>query len=424
MRLDIELKDISPVKKKIHVLISPEDVEREIDEAYKRLGREVSIKGFRKGKAPRYLIERLYRDRVEGEVALRLIDKSLSQALKDKGVSPLSTPEIEPHERVEAGRGFSYSATFEVAPSIDVTGYEGMELERREVRVEDEEVEKALQRLLENHAHFEDVREDRPAKDGDLVVVDFTGTVDGKALKDGRVEDYPVVIGSGSLKDPFERELIGMVKGEEREIVVEFPQDYRDRDLAGKKGVFKVTLKGIRERVLPELNDDFAKDLGFKDLEELRREVREELVEEKEEAEKERLRNEIITGLIEANPFEIPPRYLKEYEEMLFEEALRVLYRRRRPEKGVEELRRKCREKAEREIRTRIIIEAIADKEGLEVTDEEVDERIRTMAERYGQSFETMKRWYVDNGLVAGLKRRILEDKVFDLIESKASKVA
>lgn len=424
MKLSVELKDISPVKKRLEVVISSEDVEKEIEAAYRKLVKEVSVKGFRKGKVPRSIIERLYKDRVEGEVALKLIDKSLPLAFKGKGVSPLSTPEIEPHQKLEAGKEFLYSATFEVAPSIDVVGYEGLKLEKKKIAVEDEEIQKALKALVENHAHFEDLKTERPAKEGDLVVVDFAGTMEGRPIKDGKAKDYPVVIGSGNLLESFEKALIGMRKGEEKEIEVEFPDDYGNEELAGKKGTFKVNLKGIKEKIYPELSDDFARDLGFKDLEELKAKVREELVEEKEMAEKKRIREKVLKELIEKNPFEIPPRYFKEYEDRLFNQTVNTLYRQGRAPDDMDELRRVCRERAERDIRAGILIRAIAAKEGLSVSEEEIDEWIRSMAEKHGQSFEALKKIYRKRGMINGLRMEILEDKVFDLIESRALKVA
>ncbi len=424
MRLNVELKEISPVKKKLEVVIPSEDVEREIEKAYKRLGKEVSVKGFRKGKVPRAIIERLYKDRVEGEVALKLIDESLPLAFKDKGIKPLSAPEIEPHHRLEAGKDFSYSAIFEVTPRIDVTGYEGLEIEKKDVVVEEKEVEDAIKALIENHAHFEDVKEERPAKEGDLVVIDFEGQMDGQPIKDGKAKDYPVVIGSGNLLESFEKGLIGMKCGEEKEIEVEFPEDYGNRELAGKKGTFRVLLKDIKEKILPEPNEEFARDLGLKDMEELREKVREELLEEKEKAEKKRVRDEIIERLIEKNTFEVPPKYLREYEEHLFNQILKVLYRQGRTPEDMDKLRSTCKARAEREVRASIIIKAIAEKEGIEVSEEEIEERIKEIGERHGQDPGTLKRLYQERGLLEGLRMEILEDKVFEFIEPKASRKA
>ncbi len=425
MRLNVRLEDLSPVKKRLEIEVPSEQVLKEMDGACLRLSRQVKIKGFRKGRVPKKIVENLYADKIKGEVASKLIAESLPQAIKEKSLHPVTEPVIEPRD-FKAGDPFSYTAVVEVRPEIDITGYTGMEIDDRPVDVSEEEVEERLNALSEENAYFADIGEDRGAREGDMVIVDFEGVMDGRAIKDGKADDYPVEIGSGNLLPSFESALIGMKVGEKREIEVEFPEDYRDKELAGKKGIFKVLVKGIKEKICPEINDEFARDLKANDLNELRERIKKELKGGKESVEEKNMRERILAELIDKNPFDIPPSLLESHIKELVKAEFERLYREGKKVeevgKTVEELRGIYKKRAEKDIRSHFIINAIAEKEGVEVTDDDIEQRLRSIAERYGESYERIRQFYKERDMMGIIKTELLEDKVFDIIKKMAKK--
>ena len=420
MRIDVKLEELGPVKRRLDVEIPREDVAKEIESAYKRLNGKVKVKGFRKGKVPRKVLEGLYSDRIKGDVASKLVSESLSKAIKDSNISPVSTPEIEPND-FDEGKGFSYSAIVEVRPQFDVSGYEELDIKINDVDVTEEEIQAELDALREKHAHFEAVKEERPVKKGDSITIDLVGTMNGAPIKDGSAKDYPVIVGSGNLFPLFEEGILGMKKGEEKLIEVDFPDDYNDKNVAGGKGLFTVTLKEIKEKVYPEMDDDFARDLSMENLNDLREKIKEGIKYRKEEIEKKRVRDEVFDSLLEKNQFDVPPKLLEEHTKNLVQQELERLYHEgKTPAQGLEkELHVEFREKAEKDIRLNILVNAIAEKGSVSIDDKDMEDYIMTLAGQYGQDPEHLKSFYKEKGLLGALRLELLTDKTFDFIRSK-----
>lgn len=421
--MKVTVEDISTVKKRLLVEIPPEEVSTVVEETYRRLQREVSIDGFRRGKVPRAILESRYKGYVEGEVVTKLIEESYPRVVKEQRVTPVARPEIEVKD-MKADQAFSYVATVEVRPEVKVEGYIGMEVKEGEVEVKEDEVERGIELLRERHARFKALEEDRGVRDGDLVVIDFEGTMEGIPIKTGKAVDHPLVVGTGVLLPEFERGLVGMKKGEERMVSVSFPSDYREKGLAGKVGQFKVLLKDIKERVLPPMDDEFAKDLEFEALEQLKARVRVNILKEKKMAERERVKREILKRLLEVNIFEVPQSLVETYLRHIVANLLE-----RHGEEGApldvglppEGFRTRYTKMAEERVKGDIIIDSIARQEGIEVSQEELVSRVRELATERKVDQEVFEKRLKKEGVLDVMKEGLLEDKVFDFILSKVN---
>lgn len=422
--MKVSIEDLSPVKKKVVVEIPFEEVQKEIETAYKVFQNKASIQGFRKGKVPRQILEKYYGDNIKEEVTTKLIEDSYPNAVKEKGLKVTARPEIENISDIKQGQPFAYTAVIEVRPDVKVEGYKAIEIKKEDVSVSDNEIDDAVNILRERHANFKDVEGDAAAKDGDLVIIDFSGAADDKPIKNGKADNYSLVIGSGSLLKEFEHGIVGMKKDEEKSINVKFPEDYMNKELAGKEGIFKVVLKGLKEKILPDLNDEFAKDMGCESLSQLKGKIKNDILKNKERAEKERLRNEIVKELIKKNIFETPKSLVEHYTQYLIGHAVD------RFKKGMiakdeigltpDELKERYAKTAEELVKRDIIIDAIAKLENLNISDNELDAKIKEIAEKTKEPIAVFKARMEKEGSLEYLKEGLLEDKVFDLIFSGA----
>jgi len=421
--MKVSIEDLSPVKKRLMIEVPPEDVEKELNAAYRELGATVSIDGFRKGRVPKAVLESRYKDYVFGEVVSKVIENSYSKVIQEKNLNPVARPDIEVKAGIERGHSFSYTATVEIRPSIKVEGYIGMELNRQEATVSGDEMEKSLELLREGHAHFSEV--ERSAREKDLVVIDFEGFIDGKPVENAKASEYPVVIGTNSLVPDLENVLVGVSKGDEKEVQVRFPEDYKHKGLAGKETLFKVKVKVVKERVVPVLDDEFAKDLKLDSLAQLKDKVREALTHQKEAAEKERLKKGILEKLMEKNSFDTPPALVTGYLQSFVSQAMENMKKGRvKPEDASEMTPEKLKEKystiAEMRVKEEMILDAVARQENITVSEDEINSRIKEMAEQRHQRFDELKRQLMEQGSDTVLMAGMLEEKVFNFIIEKA----
>lgn len=421
--MKVSMEDISPVKKRLIIEVPPEDVDRELDAAYRELAATVSIDGFRKGKVPKAVLESRYKEHVFGEVVSKVIENSYPRVIQEKSLNPVSRPDIEVKAGIERGRSFSYTATVEVRPSIKVEGYLGMELKKEAVTVNDDEMEKSMELLREGHAHFSEV--ERSAREKDLVVIDFEGFIDGRPVDNAKASEYPAVIGTNALVPDIENALVGVSKGDEKEVNVRFPGDYKHKGLAGKEAVFKVKVKAVKERVVPALDDEFAKDLKLDSLAQLKDKVREALTHQKEAAEKERLKKEMLERLMEKNSFDTPPALVAGYLQSFVSQAMENMKKGRvKPEDAAEMTPEKLKEKysaiAEMRVKEEMILDAVARQENITVSEDEINSRIKEMAEQRRQRFDELKRQLMEQGSDTVLMAGMLEEKVFDFILERA----
>lgn len=423
--MNITVEEISSVKKKVQVEIPDEQVTKEVETLYKEVGAKAKIKGFRPGKVPRNILERYFKDYVKGEVIQKLIQETYPAALSEKNIQPVSLPVIDPGE-LESGKPFQYSATVEVKPELKIENYIGLKLEGKKEEVKEEELESRLKDLQNLHAQLKTIPQPRPVQEGDYVIIDYEARMENKPLEEGKGIDVTVEVGGGRFIPGLEEKMIGLKPEEEKEIEISFPEDYGYKKWAGKTISFLIKVKEIKEKILPPLDDEFAKDLGdYASLEDLKSKLKEEITKEKEAILDRKLKDQMIDQLIQAHPFEVPESMVEEQAKALVSDTkLRlasqgiVLKNLNIPE---EKLQEDYREVAQKQVKTFLILETIASQEGITVTDEEVEERLRSIAERAHQKLEVVKRYYESNGLIPELKTGILTDKTLNFLLGKAN---
>ena len=305
MKIDID--EISPVQRKVRIELPAETVAGEFSRAYKNLSQRVRVKGFRSGKIPRSVLQGLYGDEVKGEVKSHLVEESLDGIVKERGLQVVSRPEVEANDLDEAAP-FSFSAIFEVKPEFEAKDYLGMAVEKVRISVIDAQVEEALHRLQEGHARLEPVEGREVVEKGDFVTLDFEGTIAGKPFSGAKGENYTLEVGSGRALPQFEDAIVGLKLGEHQTVAVNYPENYPNKEIAAKSVDFSIVVREIKQKVLPVLDDEFAKDHGeCASLDELKGRIRARLGEELEHYQKEELKEKIVSRLIETHSFSIPP---------------------------------------------------------------------------------------------------------------------
>jgi trigger factor len=419
------VEEISSIKKKVFIEIPEDQVNKEVESFYKDLGKKAKIKGFRPGKVPRNILERYFKDYVKTEVVQKLIQDTYPQALSEIDLEPVSPPVIDPGE-FEGGKSFQYSAVIEVKPDIKLEGYTGLKIEGKKEEVKDEEVEERLRALQNLHANLKTISEARPIQAGDYVIVDYEASMGGKPLEGGKAIDFTVEVGSGQFIPALEEKLIGLKPEEEKEIEVSFPEDYGYQKWAGKTISFHVKIKEIKEKILPPLDDEFAKDLGdYSSFEELKAKLKGEIEKEKELVLERQLKDQVVDQLLEANPFEVPESLVEEQAKAMISDMKLKLAAQGVVLKNLgvteEKLQEDYKAMAQKQVKTFLILDKIASQEGISVTDEEADDRLKEMAERMHQKFDVVKRYYEKNGLFPEVKAGIIRDKILNFLLEKAN---
>jgi trigger factor len=419
------VEEISSIKKKVSVEIPEDQVAKKVDSTYRDLGKKAKIKGFRPGKVPRDILERYFKDYVKAEVIQKLIEESYPKALSETHLEPVSPPVVDPGE-FEGGKPFQYSAVIEVKPDIQLGGYTGLKIEGKKEEVKDEEVEERLKALQNLHANLRTISEARPIQAGDYIIIDYEASVGGKPLEGGKAIDFTVEVGSGQFIPTLEEKLIGLKPEEEREIEVSFPEDYGYQKWAGKTISFHVKIKEIKEKILPPLDDEFAKDLGdYSSFEELKAKLKGEIEKEKEVALDRQLKDRVVDQLLEANPFEVPESLVEEQAKALVSDTKLRLAAQGVDLKNLgiseEKLQGDYRAVAQRQVKTFLILERIAGQEGILATNEEAEARLQEMAERMRQKLDVVKRYYEKNGLLPEVKAGIIRDKTLNFLLEKAN---
>jgi len=421
----IKIEEINPVKKRISVEIPWEEVKKELDAAYRTVGKKARVKGFRPGKTPRHILETYFREDAEGEAVSNLVQRSFEEAVQANSLQPVARPEID-QNGIQPEKSFTYSATLEVEPVVEPRGYLGMELSREDASVTDRDVEERLEELRHMYSSLQDVEGDRPVQNGDFLLIDFEGKLGTEPRKELTEAGFRIEVGSKRLVPGFEDALVGMRKGESKEFTVRFPENYHIKDFAEQDITFHVTVRDVKVKVLPALDDQFIKNFErYENIEALRDDLRKSLAEEKSVRAKDALRKAINDRLLDANPFEVPEAFVeRQILGMMIEYQRRMVINGMDPENAAKvaaNLHDQFRGEAARLVRTGILLRKIAEKEAIAVDDAEIDARIREMAGRYGRDFGTMKASYETDNLTEHLKDQILEEKTLDFIESRAN---
>jgi trigger factor len=415
----------SAVLRSLAVEVDEREVQSAFERVYRDLAKSVRVRGFRPGKTPRAVLEKLYAATVAEEVERLLVNETFALAVERSGVSPVVEPSIAA-EPPKPGQAFRYTAEVEVKPSIALPDLAGLPASRPVVQVRDDAVETELEALRLRRAPLEDEAEGVRAGDGSVLTVDYEGRIDGALFEGGSAQGAQVEIGSGRLVPGFEDGLRGATAGERREVTVTFPDDYGAADLRGKTAVFGVGIRALQRRRLPALDDAFAKELGeegIETLEALRTRLRDAIRERRERAAQEALRRSLLEALIARTPFEVPPGLVERRLAQRLSNAHEQLHSLMPHEElhaRMDEWRVTWRPEAEREVREALLLEAVATQQGFEAAEAEVAARIEEIAREQGIAPARLAALYEERGLTPGLRVRICEEKALEFLTSRA----
>ena len=425
--MSVQVEKLEKNMAKLTIEVSAAEFEKALEDAFLKNKNKISVPGFRKGKVPRQMVEKMYGPEIFYEDAANaLIPDAYSKALDECEEEIVSSPEIDVTQ-IGKGKPFIFTATVALKPEVKLGKYKGVKVESAEVTVTDEEVDAKIEKERENNARTIEVT-DRPVKDGDMIVLDFEGFVDGVAFDGGKGENYPLTIGSGAFIPGFEEQLVGAEIGKEVEVNVTFPENYQAEELKGKAAVFKCTIKEIREKELPALDDEFASEVSeFDTLEEYRKDVRETLFIEKEKAAREAKEAAVIDAIIADSDMDIPEAMVTTQQKQMIDEfAQRIQMQGLTMEQylqftgaSLDKMMEQVRPQAETRIKSRLVLEAVAAKEGIEATEEDYEEEIKTMAEAYQMEPDKIKEMLPEKS-VKGIKEDIAVKKAAEFVVNNA----
>jgi len=420
--MSVTIEDLSSVKKILHIEIPAETATEEIEKAYMQLKKNAKIKGFRPGKTPRTVLERLYKKEVQADVTSRLIQESFLNAVKETDLKIVGGPLIDPPP-LDTSSSYKYAATVEVKPEIDRIDFKELPLKKTRYRVADEAVDTQIQMLRKNLAQLKKVEGPRPVQEGDFVLIDYEGLKDGKPFAEtGLTENFTMKIGAGSISKEFDEQLVGMKPGDEKEAKVKFKEDHFNKSLANQEIDFQVTLKEIREEVLPEVDDAFAKKLGkYENLDELKAAIIENLKQGYEKRVEQELNEQVFSALIEKKNFEVP-EVMVEYElENIIADAERsfAYHNMSMEDLGLtrEKLKERYQDTAVKQVKRHLILGRIIEQENMTLSDEDLEKGYQNMAASLNQTVEDIKRYYGQNKEnLEYFKQALLEKQAIKLI--------
>ena len=429
--MKIEIEDVDSCNKKIKFVVPHQDYKKEVDKYYQKLGRQVKVPGFRKGKVPASLLEKQFGPDVKKEVLSNLISDHLNQAIAEKELRAIGQPHLL-EVNAEEGTDISVSASLEVLPTVDIQDYSGMEMEMKVPRITDEEVDQTIETFRQRKAKTIEIT-DRPVEENDLIKVDFTSKMGDQPFEGGTAQDQAIRVGSGQLIEGLDKGMVGMTIGETREIQVKVPEDYQGKEIAGKDVDFNVTLKGIQVQELPELNDDFARELDtekkYESLEDMKAKVRVELESYERDEAKKSAKKILADKLAEQNPVELPEGLIKEQVKFMSEQANKKQEKEAAHDHGHDhnhdhdheeevspELIEKYKEPAVKALREELVLDQLSRDLELEVTPEELDQELQNMAQLLGGggNLQQMKKEWEKNGVLARLHSRMKRDKTLN----------
>lgn len=397
--MSVQIEKLENSMAKLTIETSAEELEKALEKAFQKNKKKISIPGFRKGKVPRQMIEKMYGPSIFYEdAANELIPQEYEKALEECEEDIVSSPEIDVTQ-IEKGKPFIFTALVALKPEIKLGKYKGVKVEKADTEVTDEEVDAEINRERENNARNIEVT-DRAVKDGDMTIIDFEGFVDDVAFEGGKGENYPLTIGSGAFIPGFEEQLVGAEIGKEVEVNVTFPEDYQASELQGKAAVFKCTVKEIKEKELPELDDEFASEVSeFDTLAEYKADVKDKLTEKKVKEAKEAKESAVIEAIVKDSDMEIPgPMLETQQRQMIDEFAQRMQMQGLSMEQyyqftgaTYDQMVEQVKPQAEARIKSRLVLEAIVKAEKIEVSEEEYEEELKSMAEVYQMEVEKIK---------------------------------
>lgn len=421
--MEVKVEELGTLSRKLIVTLPEKDVQKKLKKAYDKLQKESKMKGFRRGKVPRSIIEKSYKPQVEAEVGEKLVQDTYFEVIEKEKIDAVVHPDILGHSYNDNGT-FTYEAQVDIRPEIDVSGYKGLEVVKPNTEVAEDEIESELNRLRKQIAPLKSA-DDRAVAEEDIVVVDYQGYHKGNLMKQVKNDNASFEVGSGQMGVDFENKLIGMKKGEEASHEVDFPEKHPNPILAGKNIEFKITIKDVKERVLPELDDEFAKDVGkeFSSLDELKKSITDKLTKEREESAEGELTDRVMQALLKDKEFEVPQRLvafeveqmIKQTEEQLEQSGMNL----EAAGLNKEMLAQTNEPVAIQRVRGDFLLKKIAETEEIKLNDEDMDRGFKRIGEQYNMSVAQVKEFFGSRDDLLPLMNELLNEKVLQFLRDE-----
>ena len=421
--MNVTVEDLSSIKKKLSLEIPADMVDVELENAYKKIAKTADIKGFRKGKVPRKILEQHYGPRAQYDAAGPLINNSLYKALLDNKIEAVSQPEVVQSGDVEAGKPFSYEAEVEVRPEVVAKDYTKLKLEKEKFSFDESAVEQQLEHMANSRMQLE-VTSRKKARDGDTVVIDFEGFIDDTPFENGAGKDFELALGSNSFIPGFEAQLVGMKREQEKEVEVTFPEGYGSKDLAGKPAVFKVLVKEIKEKIIPEIDDALAKELDAENLDDLKKKIEENTITQEKQRIDGQLQENLMTALIENNSFDVPEGMIENQLHHLKDSFTQKLKAQGMTLEMLgmdnDSFSKTYREMAVQKVQGELLLDAIAAQEEIVVDEAEIEQKKQSFADNSDVPLDQVQKYFEGDQALAGLKGQILQEKVTKFLLDQA----
>jgi len=427
LQIRSEIKELSSVERELAIVVPGDTVAKELDRAYRELNQKVRLKGFRPGKVPRYVLEQFYKRETEQQVLEKVVNTSFRQAIKDHAVSPVNNPAIQAPAELIAGMDFAYSAKVEIKPSIALKSWKGLSLDKTVYTVSDKDIDSELNRLRESQAKVAPVEGRDTVQQGDLVETNWSGTVDGEPVKGLSGVAYVIEIGGTTFPYPEAAQaLVGKKLGEDITVDVKLPADFRIEAHREKTAVFKMRPLTIKQKTLPALDDEFAKDVSeeLESLDQLKAKIKAEVEKVAEQRTKNQVRDAVISALIDGNPFEVPASLIDRQAEQMVVDRLQ-----RMPQQQAEmiwqmqgqRLKEDAKPQATRTVRISLLLEELVKQEGIKVTDAELEEHLEKMAKELNTPLKTVKQVFAKDNRLDELEFQLATQKALDAVIAAAS---
>lgn len=427
--MNVKVEDVSSIKKKLIFEVPSDQVDKEISKAYKKIGKSAKIKGFRAGKIPLSVLEKYYGGQMEQDVLTSLINATYFKALQDNDVPAVGEPSIVESSGINKGEAFTYEAEVEIKPEVTAKDYTKIALEKEKFVPDPKALEGRLEEMRTSKAQLE-VSKRKKAREGDSVVIDFEGFIGEDAFAGGKGEDYVLELGSGSFIPGFEEQVVGMKRDDAKDVEVTFPEEYGQAELAGKPATFKVLLKEIKEKVVPNLDDEFAKEFGVDTLKELKEQLQQSYETQETNRVENDLREKLVGVLIEKNPIEVPEAMIAKQLDYMYENITNRMQSQGMTPQALgitpENFRENYRTTAIEQVSGNLILEAIGRQEEISADPSEIDAKLEEIATMANAPIDMVKKYYAGAEARSGLMAQIAEEKVvgFLLESAKIKEVA
>jgi len=424
--MKVQVQELSPIEKSLSIEVEPAVVAKELDQAYAQLSRQVKIAGFRPGKVPRRILEQRFRSEVEDDVIRRVVSKSYLEAVRQNNIEAVADPHVT-NPKLDPSAPFAFTARVEVKPVVVAKDYQGLKLKKLEAEVTEKTIDERVEMIRQNLTELEAVKDRDVAKAGDIAVVDFTATIDGKGFAGDKGTGVHLELSPGELVNGHLPALEGVKVGGTKELDYAFPADYRVDEVKGKVGRFSVTVKELKEKKVPPVDDALAEKsgAGVHTLKELRDRIKKDLERQQRRQNETAERDELVKGLVEKNAFDVPRAMIERAMDMMFEGAVNMMARSGMDPNQLNldwaKLREEFRSKAETEVRAQLLFEAISKQEKIEVADEDIEKKLEALSEESGSPLSQVRKAYKDSESKSALRSRIREEKTIAFLKSAAT---